>query len=218
MLKTIYDLVQDIVVFTLLFSLVYNLTAGKSYEKYIRFYGGIIFMLLLLKPIGILVSKNFDFEKILEENYQDFEKSQLETELKIADEKTGEAILYKYQENLEAEMEKKLEKENIQADILVELKQGEENYGEIKKILVHSISCKETEEEEKEAGKKEGGEEKKKIYMEPVEIDEIVITEVEVEEEKEKKTEEEAYGSLGKEIRKILQREYGIKKSQIIFT
>lgn len=47
----IMDMVRCIAVFCLLEQIVLNLLPGKMYEKYVRFYLGLLFVLLLLQPV-----------------------------------------------------------------------------------------------------------------------------------------------------------------------
>lgn len=47
----IMDMVRCIAVFCLLEQIVLNLLPGKMYEKYVRFYLGLLLVLLLLQPV-----------------------------------------------------------------------------------------------------------------------------------------------------------------------
>lgn len=47
----ILDMVRYVAVFYLLEEMVLNLLPGKLYERYVRFYLGLLFVLLLLQPV-----------------------------------------------------------------------------------------------------------------------------------------------------------------------
>ena len=50
-MREILDLVRYVAVFYLLEKMVFNLLPGKIYEKYVRFYLGLLLVLLLLQPM-----------------------------------------------------------------------------------------------------------------------------------------------------------------------
>lgn len=212
MLNSFYSLIREIVAFTLIVSLVCSLASHTDYEKYIRFFSEIIFILIILKPIGNLFLGDLDFEKFLEKNMVQYERKELEEELRIADEKTGEAVLCRYKEALEKDMEEKLAGVGYIRRVTVSLYTGKDHYGEIKSIVVQP----------KGAGEEE--ETAENIEVSPIEIEEIVITGdgsitglkgsgADTREERipEKLQEDE------KEIRNILCTFYDIKKSRISF-
>lgn len=210
MLNAFYSMMKEIVAFTLMVSLLGSLTSHTDYDKYIRFFSGIIFMLIVLKPMGTFLLGNLDFEKIMENNLLQYERKELEEELQIADEKTGAAVLNNYQESLEEDMEAKLAKEGYSGEVSVTLYTDTEHYGEIYKVSIEAEGAEEGETEDMEG-------------IEPVKIEEIAVTDdgdifvqnkgytSEVKEEGVKLTKKE------KEIRKILCTLYDIEKSHISF-
>lgn len=213
MLNTFYSMIREIVAFTLMVSLVCSLASHTDYEKYIRFFSEIIFILIILKPIGNLFPWDLDFEKLLGRNLVQYERKELEEELQIADEKTGKAVLGSYREALEKEMEEKLAGEGYARNVVVSLYTEESRYGEIKSIVV------------KPAGEEEKEEITGSIVVPPVEIEEIVVTgdgevtgqkggEADAKEEKDLKNLQENE----KEIREILCAFYNVKKSRISFS
>lgn len=213
MLNAFYSMVQEIVAFTLMVSLVCSLASHTDYEKYIRFFSEIIFILIILKPIGNLFLGDLDFEKLLGENLVQYERKELEEELQIADEKTGKAVLGSYREALEKEMEEKLAGEGYVRNVVVSLYTQESRYGEIQGIVVQP-AAEEGEEEITES-----------IAVEPVEIEEIVVTggggDAGQKDEPADAEEEKPIESLQEneeEIRELLCAFYGVKKSCISFS
>lgn len=50
-MQEILDMVRVVAVFYLLEQMVLNLLPGKGYEKYVKFYLGLLLVLLLLQPV-----------------------------------------------------------------------------------------------------------------------------------------------------------------------
>ena len=50
-MQEILDMVRVVAVFYLLEQMVQNLLPGKGYEKYVKFYLGLLLVLLLLQPV-----------------------------------------------------------------------------------------------------------------------------------------------------------------------
>ena len=210
MLNAFYSMIREIVAFTLIVSLLGSLTSHTDYDKYIRFFSGIIFILIVLKPVGNLLLGDLDFEKIMENNLLQYERRELEEELQIADEKTGAAVLNNYQESLEKDMETRLVKEGYSGKVSVSLYTDEEHYGEIYKVSIELEGAEE--------GKTEGTE-----AIEPIKIEEIAVTDdgdIFVQNKGYNNMEEGEAAKLTKnekEIRKIICTFYDIEKSRISF-
>ena len=68
-MQGILDLVRYVAVFYLLEQMVLNLLPGKTYERYVRFYLGLLLMLVLLKPVfGVLkLTEQMDAEALIYE-------------------------------------------------------------------------------------------------------------------------------------------------------
>lgn len=75
-MREILDLVRYVAVFYLLEQMVLNLLPGKMYEKYVRFYLGLLLVLLLLQPIFRIfrLTEQMDSEALMYELRQEVEE------------------------------------------------------------------------------------------------------------------------------------------------
>lgn len=75
-MQEILDLVRYVAVFYLLEQMVLNLLPGKMYEKYVRFYLGLLLVLLLLQPIFRIfrLTEQMDSEALMYELRQEVEE------------------------------------------------------------------------------------------------------------------------------------------------
>lgn len=75
-MQEILDLVRYVAVFYLLEQMVLNLLPGKMYEKYVRFYLGLLLVLLLLQPIFRIfrLTEQMDSEALIYELRQEVEE------------------------------------------------------------------------------------------------------------------------------------------------
>lgn len=71
----IMDMVRYIAVFCLLEQIVLNLLPGKMYEKYVRFYLGLLLVLLLLQPVFRIfrLTEQLDAEALVYELWEEAE-------------------------------------------------------------------------------------------------------------------------------------------------
>ena len=75
-MQGILDLVRYVAVFYLLEQMVLNLLPGKTYERYVRFYLGLLLMLVLLKPVfgGLTLPEQMDAEALIYELEQEVDR------------------------------------------------------------------------------------------------------------------------------------------------
>lgn len=75
-MQEILDMVRYVAVFYLLEQMVLNLLPGKIYEKYVRFYLGLLLVVLLLQPIFRIfrLTEQMDAEALLYELEQEVEE------------------------------------------------------------------------------------------------------------------------------------------------
>ena len=65
MRNSIYEWMKNLTLFYVLFQASMQLVQDKTYEKYVRFYMGLLMILLMLSPVFLLLGRN-------EEIWQDF--------------------------------------------------------------------------------------------------------------------------------------------------
>lgn len=70
------DMVRYVAIFYLLEQMVLNLLPGKIYEKYVRFYLGLLLVLLLLQPVFKIfrLTEQMDAEALIYELEQEVEE------------------------------------------------------------------------------------------------------------------------------------------------
>lgn len=75
-MQEILDLVRYVAIFYLLEQMVLNLLPGKMYEKYVRFYLGLLLVLLLLQPVFRIfrLTEQLDSEALMYEIRQEVEE------------------------------------------------------------------------------------------------------------------------------------------------
>lgn len=76
-MQEILNMVKYIAVFCLMEQMVLNLLPGKIYEKYVRFYLGLLLVLLLLQPVFriLRLTEQLDAKMLIYELEQEVEKS-----------------------------------------------------------------------------------------------------------------------------------------------
>ncbi len=75
-MQEILDMVRYVAIFYLLEQMVLNLIPGKAYEKYVKFYLGLLLVLLLLQPIFRIfrLTEQMDAEALVQELEQEVEE------------------------------------------------------------------------------------------------------------------------------------------------
>ena len=72
-MQEVLDMVRYVAVFYLM---VLNLLPGKTYERYVRFYLGLLLVLLLLRPVFRVLdlSKQIDTDRLMYDLWQEVEE------------------------------------------------------------------------------------------------------------------------------------------------
>lgn len=75
-MREILDMVRYVAIFYLLEQMVLNLLPGKIYEKYVRFYLGLLLVLLLLQPVFRIfrLTEQMDAEALMYELEQEVDE------------------------------------------------------------------------------------------------------------------------------------------------
>lgn len=75
-MQEILDMVRYVAIFYLLEQMVLNLLPGKIYEKYVRFYLGLLLVVLLLQPVFRIfrLTEQMDMKALLYELEQEVDK------------------------------------------------------------------------------------------------------------------------------------------------
>ncbi len=100
MLSGIYQWVLNIAVCLIFMSLILKLLPEKAYAKYVRYFMGMVLLLVVLEPVGNL----FHLDEVMEELEQGFESSAREDrfreELALMGEEYEEEMIRQYEDEL----------------------------------------------------------------------------------------------------------------------
>ncbi len=100
MLSGIYQWVLNIAVCLIFMSLILKLLPEKTYAKYVRYFMGMVLLLVVLEPVGNL----FHLDEVMEELEQGFESSAREDrfreELALMGEEYEEEMIRQYEDEL----------------------------------------------------------------------------------------------------------------------
>ena len=75
-MQEVLNMVKYVAVFYLMEQMVLNLLPGKTYERYVRFYLGLLLVLLLLRPVFRVLdlSKQIDTDRLMYDLWQEVEE------------------------------------------------------------------------------------------------------------------------------------------------
>lgn len=75
MLKELYQWLQDLAVYLILVSAVLQALPQESYQKYVRFFAGLVLIVLLMTPLLKLTDMEYDFAGWVEEQKKELEQT-----------------------------------------------------------------------------------------------------------------------------------------------
>lgn len=78
MFRQLYDWIQNIAVYLILVSAVMHAIPGKDYEKYIRFFSGLILILLLFTPLLNLTGMADEFVRLYRSQEYEMDRREIE--------------------------------------------------------------------------------------------------------------------------------------------
>ena len=78
MLEEIYSWIQNISVYLIVTAAVMHAIPGKEYEKYVRFFSGLVLILLLFTPLLKLTGKEGVFQNIYRSNEYELDRKAIE--------------------------------------------------------------------------------------------------------------------------------------------
>ena len=78
MFRQLYDWIQNIAVYLIFVSAVMHAIPGKDYEKYIRFFSGLILILLLFTPLLNLTGMAEEFTSLYKSREYEMDRKEIE--------------------------------------------------------------------------------------------------------------------------------------------
>ena len=131
---------RNIIFFMVFLSVISHLLADASYEKYIRFFAGIVLILITVSPL----KGGLDFQEKAGRFFEEFsffqEKEQAGKALSKADQERMGAFLAEYKKEAEARIRETVQAEGVicsQAEVEIEKDEKSGEYGTIRKIILH---------------------------------------------------------------------------------
>ena len=121
-MESIYSWVKNLVFFYILMTAVLHLLPKSSYEKYVRFFCGLLLVVLLLSPVlELIYDSGYLLEKI---NYENFwqETDSMKLDVKGMEQAQKETFLAEYEKAIENDISGMAEDEGLLVnDVRVEL-------------------------------------------------------------------------------------------------
>lgn len=126
MLEQIYGWIQNISIYLIVTAAVMHAVPGKEYAKYIRFFSGLVLILLLFTPVLKLAGREQSFQELYRSKEYELEKEEIEEAGKWFEDETFLDFLsgeYKYgQEAYDDDRGEEESKEQIEVE---EIRVGE---------------------------------------------------------------------------------------------
>ena len=95
-MEFIYSYIKNICIFMLVITIITNIFPERRYIKYIKFFAGILLILIDLSPVFKITKKNINVDRIITENINIDAKNQLDTRLNDFEKKIEERLSEKY--------------------------------------------------------------------------------------------------------------------------
>lgn len=134
---TIKEIVQNLVAYLLLITVILNLVKSSSYKKYIELFTGLTFILLLFTPTVRLLSGGKTLEDYLEKNQFLLEMQDSAEFIYEAEENTEERLLELYSEKIEERIVLMGEKQQLTVEqVKTSISPAKEGFGAVEKIEV----------------------------------------------------------------------------------
>lgn len=133
------ELVQNILFFYIILSVVLALIGNSSFKKYIQMFSGLVMIIIILNPLMKLLGAENTLNLQLKKN-QLFEVSQAESEdIMVAEMKQGDAVMQQYEETISKQIQSVMENYDFCAtDIQVSIDDSldSDTFGQVQNIEV----------------------------------------------------------------------------------
>lgn len=199
------DLVQNILIYYIILSVVMALVGNSSYKKYIEMFSGLVMIIIILNPLIKLFGAEDTLDLHLKKN-QLYEVTQAESEnIMVAELKQGDAVMEQYEETIKKQVNavmKNYDYNAIDVDITIDRSLDSDSFGQVQNIEVYCAKGKQADEWKEEEAKEASS-------IENVDIPDIKI---ETKEELEKETEDKI---ATKDVMLEIANMYGLEIDQI---
>lgn len=132
------QLVQNILVYVVIVTVLRGLISNPKYSQYFQFFSGVIMILLMMSPILTVFQYENEWYSILEEKVLKMDLDHIKEEMNIADGRFEEMVREEYKETVKKQVMMMAEENGLNAEeVLVDIKQGDEEW-QIQEISVKS--------------------------------------------------------------------------------
>ena len=97
-MQLVYDVVQNVMVFVIWMSLVNHLLEKSSFGKYIRFFLGLLFLLVVISPVVEAFAGENPIQVKLDLSFLDEKRADVQDAMELADEKTAKKMKQAYED------------------------------------------------------------------------------------------------------------------------
>lgn len=130
----IYETIRNICAFVILTTVVNNLLHESSYQKYVRFFSGLVLILIVITLVTKLLSNDTELFDSIEKYLKQVQTNELEQEFMLEEERAGTDATKKYTEMLDQSLEYLVNEQGmklIESSWDLNLNSNEDNYGQI---------------------------------------------------------------------------------------
>ncbi len=187
-MQLVYDVVQNVMVFVIWMSLVNHLLEKSSFSKYIRFFLGLLFLLVVISPVVEAFAGENPIQVKLDLSFLDERRADVQDAMELADKKTAEKMKQAYEDAMMEQIQMLLGDAvavgDVDADfteefdkllgvaVLLQKKEGTENVPEggveIERIVIGQEESRNSQAYSEKGGEKEEEMEKQGEYIERI--------------------------------------------------
>ncbi len=147
-MQAVYGWVKNIIYFMIFLAVVNNLLADSKYEKYIRFFAGMVLILLVVSPLTGKMRLDEQISSMFQSISLYNDASDLKSQLWNMDEKRLDQILGRYQDAVEADVAAMADADGltcVRAQVRIDGDRNSNTYGQVKEIRMEVKDDKEQE-------------------------------------------------------------------------
>lgn len=176
-MEAVYNWVKGIIYFMLFLAVAGNLLAEAKYERYIRFFAGIVLILLVVSPFAGGFRLEEQAARLFESISLEMDTQDLKKDLWGMEDKRREQVIGRYEEAVENDIVRIAENQGLtcsQVRVSIEKDSGSSRYGQVRSVWMMVEKNEEDGWNNAENGGQDGKEweagRKKKIEVEKIEV------------------------------------------------
>lgn len=169
-MDALYGWVKNIIYYMIFTAAVNNLLADSKYEKYIRFFAGMVLILLVVSPAVSGLRLNDQVAAMFERFSLEEEAKELKEEMLGMEEAGRNRIIRQYEECVEEEAVRLAGEQGLrcqEAQVRIGREPDSESFGKVEEIILKGVAEKE---QEPEAVRTDAGVEGSRVTVGPVRI------------------------------------------------